>query len=110
MRAIYAAGLLLAGSSELLCGCARAPVNQAELSTEDACRALASQAYDEQHRDLLSRGDSQATTPFSGSGAVALPSDGLSDQYAHDVAVDECVSRKTSSAPGGSSFGPQGAH
>ena len=93
-----------------ICGCRGASTSQAELSTEDACRSLADQSYDEQHRDLLSRGDSESTTPFSGSGSISLPSDGLSDQYAHEVAVDNCISRRTSSVPGGTSFGPQGTH
>ena len=93
----------------LLCGgCSTPRSSQADLSTQDACRSLADQSYDEQHRDMLSRGDSQSTTPFSGSGTISLPSDGLSDRYAHEVAIDNCVSRRTSSTQGGASFGPQG--
>ncbi len=87
-----------------------APKSEAELSTEDACRALANHAYDEQHRVLLSEGDDQATTPFSAGGTIVPPNQGLSDQYAHEVAVEDCINRRTSSTQGGDSFGPQGAH
>ncbi len=85
------------------------PKSGAELSTEDACRAQANQAYDEQHRALLSEGGDQATTPFSGNGNIVQPSAGLSDRYAHEVAVDDCIGRRTSSTQGGATVGP-GSH
>jgi hypothetical protein len=94
-----------------LAGCSfGAPKSPAELSREDACRALADRAYNLQHPDYLSRGDDQSTTPFSGSGTISLPSEGLSDEYAHRVAVDDCVRRQTSSTQGGASVGPSGSH
>ncbi len=101
-------GRLAAGCCSLaLAACSfGGPKSQAELSTEDACRAQANQAYDEQHRALLSEGDDQSTTPFSGNGTISLPSTGLSDQYAHDVAVDDCISRRTSSIAGEGGAGP----
>ena len=86
------------------------PKSSAELSTEDACRALADRAYNEQHRAQLSEGMDQGTSPFSGGGSLVAPDAGLSDQYAHEVAVDNCIARRTSSTAGGASYGPAGSH
>ena len=102
--------LLIALTMLPVAGCSfGAPPNASELATEDACRSIANKAYDQQHRAMLSEGD-QSLSPFSSNGMVPTPSDGLSDRYAHEVAVDNCISRRTSSTQGGTSFGPQGAH
>lgn len=98
------------GIALLTGGCAYDPPHSAqELANEDACRAMANRVYDAQHRDLLIRED-QSLTPFSSSGSIATPDQGLSDVYAHETMVDNCIARKTSATRNGMTFGPQGSN
>ncbi len=89
-------------------GCSFGPPKSAqELATEDYCRQAANRIYDRQHRDLLSRED-QSLSPFSSNGTLGTPDRGLSDQYAHEQRVDDCIARKTAATREGTTFGPQG--
>ena len=86
------AGLTLAASSLLsLDGCAfPGPESKADRETLQSCRAEADRVYDAQNRYQLSERDMH-DTPFSGSGQPTTPSDGLADQYSHEVRVEDCV-------------------
>jgi len=98
------------GLGLLIGGCAYDPPRSAqELANEDACRTMANRVYDAQHRDLLTRED-QSLTPFSSSGSIATPDQGLSDLYAHETRVNDCIARKTSATRNGMTFGPQGSN
>jgi len=67
-----------------------------------ACRARADQVYDEQNRGAVYRADtfaaSQRAAPFAGAGPGANPSSGLSDLYARDTFLDDCLNGASGSA------------
>jgi hypothetical protein len=60
-----------------------------------ACRHRADQVYDQQNRGAVYRTDSYAGSvrdaPFGGAGPAGNPSSGLSDRYARDTMVDDCL-------------------
>ncbi len=66
------------------------PESKADRETLQSCRAEADRVYDAQNRYQLSERDMH-DTPFSGSGQPTTPSDGLADQYSHEVRVEDCV-------------------
>ncbi len=86
------AGFALLSACALgLCGCAfPGPESKADRETLQSCRAEANRVYDVQNRYQLSERDMH-DTPFSGSGQPTTPSDGLADQYSHEVRVEDCV-------------------
>lgn len=77
------------------------------LATEDACAAAANAREAATDRDRLISSD-QSLSPFSSSGLPDDPSAGLSARYARETAIDDCVSKRTSSTSGGVTVGPQG--
>jgi hypothetical protein len=75
----------------LLSGCGFPP----PLSSEDrealaSCNADVNRTWNVQHRaDLSLRPEPDA--PYSGNTPPGLPSDGLSDQYAHNAMIEDCL-------------------
>ncbi len=66
------------------------PLSPEDRASLDSCRTDVNRSWDVQHRDQLSiRSDRDA--PYSGSTPPGLPSDGLSDQYAHDSMMSDCL-------------------
>ena len=85
------AGPALLASLLAVSGCAfPGPESKADRETLASCRAEADRVYDAQNRYQLSERDMR-DTPFSGSGQPTTPSDGLADQYSHEVRVEDCV-------------------
>ena len=87
-------------------GCAARPETP-QLATENACAKLADAREQAQDRDRLIA-DDQSLSPLSSSGLPDDPSAGLGALYAHDEAVDDCVTKRTASTLGGTTIGPQG--
>ena len=70
------------------------PLSPEDRVALDSCRTDVNRSWDVQHRDQLSiRSDRDA--PYSGSTPPGLPSDGLSDQYAHDSMMSDCLHHST---------------
>ncbi len=89
LRPVWRAAPLV--GAVLLAGCAfPGPQSKADRETLQDCRVEADRVYDAQNRYQLSERDTR-DTPFSGSGQPTTPSDGLADQYSHEVRVDDCV-------------------
>jgi hypothetical protein len=70
--------------------------------TMAACRQRADAVFDQQNRDAVYRADmyaaSQRDAPFGGAGMAGNPSSGLSDRYARDTILDDCLNGTTSGA------------
>jgi len=81
----------------LLSGCTLGPSPagggeaQAQQSLVTACRQRADEAYNVTHRDQIYASESQVNTPFSANYQPGIPSRGLSDLFARDQMVDDCV-------------------
>ena len=67
-----------------------------------ACRHRADAVYEQQNRGAVYRTDmyagSQRDAPFGGAGPAGNPSSGLSDLYARDTMVDDCLNGMATSA------------
>ena len=87
-------------------GCAARPSNPL-LATENACARQQDAREAAQDRDRLIA-DDQSLSPLSSSGLPNDPSQGLGTLFARDQAVDDCVTKRTSSTLGGTTIGPQG--
>jgi hypothetical protein len=75
-----------------LSACDAGPSNgqaQADAATQTACRQRAEQAYEQQNRGQIYSPQSEVNTPYSGS--YAGGTFGLSDVFAHDRMVNDCV-------------------
>jgi hypothetical protein len=64
---------------------------QANAATVAACRQRAEQAYEQQNRGQIYSPASQVNTPYSGSYLPDNTNRGLSDVFAHDRMVSDCV-------------------
>ena len=64
---------------------------QADAETRAACRNRAEQAYDQQHRAEIYSPPPPINTPYSANYGAGLPDRGLSDLYAHDRMVSDCI-------------------
>jgi hypothetical protein len=90
---------LICATALLLAGCGFPP----PLSSEDrealeSCNADVNRTWDVQHRDDLSiRTDRDA--PYSGNTPPGLPSDHLSDEYAHNSMIADCLHGNTATPP-----------
>ena len=93
-RAGFAGSALVAGLATLaLAGCAsgsRQPLSLTERDSISACRQQANDIYDRQNRGEIYSVDPN-WAPSSSYGLGSLPTNGLSDQYAHERLVDNCV-------------------
>lgn len=85
-----------------LTSCATLVHRHGEAAQHAACERRADEAYSLQNRDAIYRADDYAASgrdaKFSGSGFLNAPS--LSNQYAREQMVDNCLDVR-SSAPGG---------
>ena len=64
---------------------------QADAETTAACRQRAEQIYDRQNRAEIYSPNSSANAPFSANYTPDVSNRGLSDLYAHDKLVSDCV-------------------
>ena len=101
-RILLPLALLLA-----LGGCAAPPRSHADAAQRVACQHRADEVFNTQNRDAVFRADTYATSgrdaPFGGGGYLNAPS--LSDRYAREQLVDNCLSVR-SGAPAGEPAAP----
>jgi hypothetical protein len=64
---------------------------QADAATRAACRQRAEQAYEQQNRGQIYSAQSQVNMPYSANYVPDVPNRGLSDVFAHDRMVSDCV-------------------
>jgi hypothetical protein len=77
-----------------LSACDHAPPGgqaQADAATQAACRQRAEQAYEQQNRGQIYSTQSQVNMPYSANYVPDVPNRGLSDVFAHDRMVSNCV-------------------
>jgi hypothetical protein len=92
LRLAARTGILLGGLA--LSACAEGPPGpqaQADAETQAACRHRAEQAYEQQNRAEIFSPPSQVNTPYSAAYAPGVSGRGLSDLFAHDRMVSDCV-------------------
>jgi hypothetical protein len=79
---------------------------QADAATASACRQRADEVFDRQNRGQIFSPQSQVNTPFSANYAPNDGSQGLSQLFAHNRMIDDCVrntgteTSRTGTAPG----------
>lgn len=85
----------------LLAGCAApsAPLSVTDRDTIAACRDQAQTAYEIRHRAEI-YSIHEGASPYSGTGLLHGPTEGLSDRYEQERQIDSCV-RNTGTGPGG---------
>jgi hypothetical protein len=92
LRPIAPIGLMV--FALVLSGC-DAPVRtgqeRADAATRVACQKRAEQAYDQQNRGEIYSPSSQVNTPYSANYGPVGPDRGLSDLFAHDRRISDCV-------------------
>jgi hypothetical protein len=88
-------GIIALLGSGLLAGCAFGGGGRAESTTDAAtrvaCRQRAEQVYSQQNRAEIYSPPAAVNTPFSAGYAPGVSDRGLSDLYAHDRMVDDCI-------------------
>lgn len=67
----------------------------ADAQTRAACRERANQVYDQQNRGEIYSPPPQVNTPYSANYTPERPDRGLSDLFAHDRFVNDCVRNGT---------------
>jgi hypothetical protein len=82
------AALALAGC---MAGSGPGPESHADAATMAACRQRADQIYNQQNRGDIYRQPDAINSPSSGSYAPGVSDRGLSELYAHDRAINDCV-------------------
>ena len=65
--------------------------SQADAETQASCRQRAEQAYEQQNRAEIYSPPSQVNTPYSAAYAPGVSGRGLSELFAHDRMVSDCV-------------------
>jgi hypothetical protein len=91
------AALASLSGSVLLSGCQNAPPPpasgqaQADAQTRMACQQRAEQAYDQQNRADIYSPQSSVNTPFSANYTPGISDRGLSQVFAHDRMVNDCI-------------------
>jgi hypothetical protein len=89
-----AMGLVCLMSAVALSACDRPPLTgqaEADAQTRAACEQRADQAYDQQNRAQIFSPPSSVNTPFSTNYLPDNTTRGLSDLYAHDRSINDCV-------------------
>ena len=90
-----AMGLVCLMAPVALSACAGPPLSgqaEADAQTAAACRQRAEQAYDQQNRAQIYSPPSAVNTPYSSNYVPASANErGLSDLFAHDRLVSDCV-------------------
>jgi hypothetical protein len=98
-RAITATALI---TLTCLSACGDAPPltgqAQADAETRAACRQRAEEIYRQQNRGAIYSPTPSVNAPFSGNYVPDQTDRGLSDLYAHDKAVNDCI-RNTGTQP-----------
>lgn len=81
---------------------------RSDAAIKAACRERADQIYDRQHRGEIYSPQSGINTPFSGNYAPSDDSRGLSQLFARDSMIDDCVrhSGNTEPTPAGNRTAP----
>ena len=77
-----------------LSGCDRPPPSaqaQADAATRVACQQRAEQAYEQQNRAEIYSPPATVNTPYSANYTPSQTDRGLSDLFAHDRMVSDCV-------------------
>ncbi|HBK05689.1 MAG TPA: hypothetical protein DDZ81_07465 [Acetobacteraceae bacterium] len=77
-----------------LSACQAPPRNvqaQADEQTRAACRAHAEQVYNQQNRATIYSPPPTVNTPYSGNFTPEVTNRGLSDLFAHDRLVNDCI-------------------
>jgi hypothetical protein len=64
---------------------------QADAQTRAACRARAEQVYEQQNRGAIYSPPPAVNTPYSGNFAPGMDDRGLSDLFAHDRLINDCI-------------------
>jgi hypothetical protein len=79
----------------ILSACGAAPPQssqaQADAATRKACQQRAEQAYEQQNRAEIYSPPATVNTPYSANYTPALSDRGLSDLFAHDRMISDCV-------------------
>jgi hypothetical protein len=90
---------------------------RADAATRTACEQRANQVYDQQNRGEIYSPQSQVNTPYSANYAPAGTDRGLSELFAHDRMVSDCVrntgtgtDRSPSAPPAVPLVAPRAAH
>jgi hypothetical protein len=77
-----------------LAGCSGAPASgqaQADAETRAACQRRAEQAYEQQNRAEIYSPPATVNTPYSANYTPSMTNRGLSDLFAHDRMVSDCI-------------------
>jgi hypothetical protein len=85
-------GILLGALA--LSACDGAPLTgqaKADAATQAACRQRADQTYEQQNRGQIYSPQSQVNMPYSANYVPDVPNRGLSDVFAHDRMISDCV-------------------
>lgn len=91
---LVATGLALLASAVMLSGCDAPPTSGqalADAQTRAACQQRAEQAYEQQNRAEIYSPPLSVNTPYSANYVPDSSNRGLSDLFAHDRMVDNCV-------------------
>jgi hypothetical protein len=93
LRIAFSTGALLAAVAMSACdgGSPQTGQAQADAQTVAACRQRANEVFDRQNRGAIYAPNSSANSPFSANFTPDNPSRGLSQQFAHDRLVNDCV-------------------
>jgi hypothetical protein len=93
LRLVTPAGLLLATILALSACDAppQSPQAQADAATRNACRQRAEQAYEQQNRAAIYSPPATVNTPYSANYTPSQTDRGLSDLFANDRMVSDCV-------------------
>jgi hypothetical protein len=83
--------LLFAALTLSACAGGQGPESHADVATETACRQRAEQIDTQQNRGDIYRQPDPVNTPSSGSYAPGVSDRGLSDIFAHDRLIRDCV-------------------
>ena len=89
-----ATGFALLLGTVALSGCQMSPMSgqaRADAQTRAACQQRAEQAYEQQNRAEIYSPPSPVNTPYSANYLPDSSSQGLSDLFAHDQMVSDCV-------------------
>jgi hypothetical protein len=72
-------------------GAPQSSQGQADAATTAACRQRANEVYDRQNRGAIYAANSSANAPFSADYTPDVSDRGLSQLFAHDKLVSDCV-------------------
>ncbi len=95
LNAMALAGLVL------VAGCAQRggqTMSKADAGAIQECRSRTEAAFNRQNRYLLSERDT-TDSPFSTSGNTGITTQGLSQRYALDTQLSNCIQSKTAGSP-----------